>query len=59
MDKLLYSVGALTALLGAFVLADNVAHLRDRDETPIVLAWVGGWLLVGLGALVRAANNKG
>jgi hypothetical protein len=59
MDKLLYIVGALTALLGVLVLADNVAHLRARDETPIVLAWVGGWLLVGLGALVRAANNKG
>lgn len=58
MDKLLYIIGGLTALLAALVLADSVRNLRAHDEMPIVTAWVGGWLLIGMGALVRAAKNK-
>jgi hypothetical protein len=58
MDRLLYAVGGLTALLGALVLGDNIRNLRPADETPIVAAWVGGWLIIGLGALVRAVKNK-
>lgn len=58
MDKVLYIVGGLTALLAALVLGDSVSNLRAHDEMPIVTAWVGGWLLIGMGAMVRAAKNK-
>lgn len=58
MDKVLYIVGGLTALLAALVLGDSVRNLRVNDEMPIITAWVGGWILIGMGALVRAAKNK-
>lgn len=58
MDKLLFVIGGLTALLAALVLADNVRNLHSADETPIVTAWVGGWLIVGMGALIRAVGKK-
>ncbi len=58
MDKVLYIVGGLTALLAALVLGDSVRNLRVNDEMPIITAWVGGWILIGMGALVRATKNK-
>jgi hypothetical protein len=58
MDRLLICVGGATALLAALVLADNVRTLRGMDEMPIVTAWVGGWIVVGLGTLVRAMRQK-
>lgn len=58
MDKVLYAVGSLTALFASLVFADGVRHLRSGDETAIVMAWVGGWLLIGMGALIRGLRPK-
>ncbi len=58
MDRLLYAVGGGTALLSALVLIDNARNLRFADEMPIVTGWGGGWLPIGLGALIRTVKNK-
>jgi len=58
MDKVLYTVGGFTALVAALVLGDSVRNLRVSDEMPIVTAWVGGWLLIGMGALLRSVKNR-
>lgn len=58
MERVLYAAGVLTALLAAAVLVDNARNLRFNDEMPIVAAWVGGWIVVGMGALVSAVKNR-